>query len=1168
MEKEARKVYKKTREAYNKAKRTYVCRSLKDCIKAYRECKTVEEERAFVKKESAHIRDLFREGDTAFRRRNVQKLVFFHMNGYPTDFGQIECLKLAASQNFKDKRVGYLGLTVLLDENQELLMLITNALKMDLNSNETMVIGLALSVLANVSSAEMLRDLEPEVSRLLDHRDPYVVKKAVLVTDRIVRKVPDLTEFFIHKTAALLAKDGHASVYQTVCCLIEAICLSDPSVIPNLRKLCSDPLGAILMNTCERGSGDPETVLHGVPNPFLISKCIQALRILTGNEPTAVRNLCTLLTTVVQLIEPTKVAGVSILYEVVITCTTLDVEDTMTQTVLKLLGTFLQHKDHNVKYVALRELRAMVAVNPAGVKKHLTTVVGCLKHTDISIRTRAVDLLYTMADAENASSIIQELIHYLWNCAAEEQPRLCSKIAALAETFQRELSDKASVYIQMLLAADVRVPDRLVALFIALLSVSDTRTRVSTVEALHAKCIAPPLGALRDRKPRCERLAVSLVGEYGNVWMNNAKSSDTDSLVPLSMFSNSTRALELGNSGRSPDFRTLLGQIVRLVEASDEFTVGTYDIDDDWGRLRMAELISIRHVGLLTVAKLIARSPNEGAENMLASREVLAPYRSHPDVETQQRACEYSVLLTSEKAELRAKVLAPMPAYNYEDRRTKFLGDMRRESKSMRRGEGVLSRSGGGVIGARGGSTGVSLINLLDDEFASNQVVSSGVPPNRANDLLADLFGLEGTGSAQAPGAAHGSSEFAALTLGGGDVSTGKAARGSGVGGFDLLSIAGTEAPAQNPVNAAENSGLDLLSGFGAPSPLPMGTNGTSQTQPSSSQDALADILGDFGGAEARSTAVPVNQPPQTAAGNREGLLDSKKAPAAAVIVSSSSSRVDHVVVQKPGLRAVMSFSRTDAADTVQSLFTITNESASEVPHFVLQVAVPKYIALVIEPPSETSIPRGSQAHQRFTLTNRMVGENKPFQLRFRIELAEINPQRDMAASNGLDPLARDSLDSVPSVPSAQLVLLEELQAGQPCAREGKHVRVVGVILELNTNVRAHSSGDGGPGPVVFVLGEPLVSSTGSSVLVHCVMRVAPPQLELKRGDRVEVLGQVVPANAQRRLGYEDSELVEIDVRVCRSVRGLDMPLHHHSINALRNFLTRQGIESLHHDAP
>ena len=66
------------------------------------------------------------------------------MMGYATHFGQMECVKLIASSKFPEKRVGYLGLTQLLDENTEVLMLVTNSIKNDMNHDNQYVNGLAL----------------------------------------------------------------------------------------------------------------------------------------------------------------------------------------------------------------------------------------------------------------------------------------------------------------------------------------------------------------------------------------------------------------------------------------------------------------------------------------------------------------------------------------------------------------------------------------------------------------------------------------------------------------------------------------------------------------------------------------------------------------------------------------------------------------------------------------------------------------------------------------------------------------------------------------------------------------------------------------------------------------------------------------------------------------
>lgn len=50
----------------------------------------------------------------------------------------------------------------------------------DLNHSNQYIVGLALCALGNICSAEMARDLAPEVERLLNSRDPNIKKKVRL----------------------------------------------------------------------------------------------------------------------------------------------------------------------------------------------------------------------------------------------------------------------------------------------------------------------------------------------------------------------------------------------------------------------------------------------------------------------------------------------------------------------------------------------------------------------------------------------------------------------------------------------------------------------------------------------------------------------------------------------------------------------------------------------------------------------------------------------------------------------------------------------------------------------------------------------------------------------------------------------------------------------------
>lgn len=84
-------------------------------------------------------------------------------------------MKLVGSSNFTEKRIGYLGLSQLMDESSEILILVTSSIKKDLNDKgNNFVIALALTAIAEISTDYMCRELYPEVKRLMKSNSPYI----------------------------------------------------------------------------------------------------------------------------------------------------------------------------------------------------------------------------------------------------------------------------------------------------------------------------------------------------------------------------------------------------------------------------------------------------------------------------------------------------------------------------------------------------------------------------------------------------------------------------------------------------------------------------------------------------------------------------------------------------------------------------------------------------------------------------------------------------------------------------------------------------------------------------------------------------------------------------------------------------------------------------------
>merc|ERR1712238_258519 len=108
---------------------------------------------------------------------------------------------------------------------------------------------------------------------------------------------------------------------------------------------------------------------------------------------------------------------------------------------MKLLGKFISVREPNIRYLGLMTMAKLAQLEGSadGVKKHQATVIVSLKDADISVRRRALDLLFVMCDTDNAERIVDELVAHLILADAAIREEMVLKIAILAEKYATDL---------------------------------------------------------------------------------------------------------------------------------------------------------------------------------------------------------------------------------------------------------------------------------------------------------------------------------------------------------------------------------------------------------------------------------------------------------------------------------------------------------------------------------------------------------------------------------------------------------------------------------------------------------------------------------------------------------------------------------------------------------
>ena len=514
-----------------------------------------------------------------------------------------------------------------------------------------------------------------------------------------------------------------------------------PSLVRQLRNLLS--MGY-----------SPEHDVSGISDPFLQVSILSLLRILgTNNEETS-EAMNDILAQVATNTETSKNAGNAILYECVQTIMTVEAGDDLRVLAINILGRFLLNRDNNIRYVALNTLKKVISQDAAAVQRHRNTIVDCLKDPDVSIRQRALELIYRLVNMENVQGLTAELLNYLVVCPVEHRAEICSRVLKVVDSFSPDPRWRVDTLITMLTIAGKECADKVLAAIIVYVS--------SSSEDLRGYATHKLLKAVRDDDG--EQLGLLVVGiwcigEYGDMLLS-----------PYSF-----EGTEAGGVSYSVKF-----------EASDPLTI--IDLVNKCAT-RVIANESIKARALTCFAKLTERFKGCDPAVIAKLKSLIKNYDSSMSLELQLRSCEYGVLVNGNAHN--SSALARMPVVDSKAiaaKRSTSVAGFSMGGDAMGGLEGDLLSGGGGdstmtngggdaksfapvsnggggdslldlddIFGGGGGSSTVpatsspipmtsSLTSSLTqqqpvqaDNLAGNTAQTSPAPANDA-DLLSDIF--------------------------------------------------------------------------------------------------------------------------------------------------------------------------------------------------------------------------------------------------------------------------------------------------------------------------------------------------------------------------------------------------------------------------------------------
>lgn len=487
-----------------------------------------------INQELANIRLKFKDANLSGyqKKKYICKLVYIYILGYDVNFGHLESISLISSNTFSEKQIGYLAVSVLLNEKSEMLHLVINSIQKDLNDLNDYFTCLALNCVATVGGTTMCDALANDVFKLLisPTSQDFVRKKAALTVLRLYRKDPKIIPPSKADRIVALLDDTSFGVATSAASLVIALVQDDPEsyklsyskVVRRLQQL-------VFEHACPE-----EYLYYNVPVPWFFVKLFKLLQYYPPSTDETIQiAIAKVIHKVIDLnATPSKNvqqnnAQNAVLFEVINLAIHLDIDPKLMERIVNILGQFLTARETNIRYLALNAMANLAArYEHIPIGKYLITVIQSLRDRDISVRRKAIDLLYSICNADNVKVIVTELLKYLQAADFAIRSEMVIRIAILVEKYANEYQWYVDISLNLISIAGSHVSDEVWQRVVQI---------VVNNESLQAYSVRTVVKYLKEASCNENMVKIGgyLLGEYGHLVAEEPGNSPIEQFLAL-----------------------------------------------------------------------------------------------------------------------------------------------------------------------------------------------------------------------------------------------------------------------------------------------------------------------------------------------------------------------------------------------------------------------------------------------------------------------------------------------------------------------------------------------------------------------------------------------------------------------------------------------------------